>query len=125
MADGGYVWDDPPEDGAGRWLRCNNDLSPIVIEVSRKESFDGLHAFQTALLSRTPSLEEGVLRYEGLDRDSFVFYSDYGSLPEIDGTSIDLTPDKVYDSPHVQSDWDSGVVTVSYGESKRELNFTI
>ncbi len=125
VADGGYVWDDPPEDGAGRWLRCNNDLSPIVIEVSRKESFDGLHAFQTALLSRTPSLEEGVLRYEGLDRDSFVFYSDYGSLPEIDGTSIDLTPDKVYDSPHVQSDWDSGVVTVSYGESKRELNFTI
>lgn len=34
-----------------------------------------------------------------------------------------MLPKKVYDSPFVQSDWDSGVVTIQFGDKKRVLDF--
>ena len=42
---------------------------------------------------------------------------------EINGKPVELAPVKVYDSPFVQSEWDSGVVTIQFGDEKRVLDF--
>ena len=47
----------------------------------------------------------------------------YSKLPEVNGETIDLAPEKVYDSPFVDSEWESGVVTLRYGGEERTLKF--
>jgi hypothetical protein len=41
----------------------------------------------------------------------------------VNGQRVNYAPGKVYDSPFVQSDWDSGVVTIQKGARKLILNF--
>ena len=64
-----------------------------------------------------------VLTYTGLGNDRFKFFANQSNRPQINGTAIDLGPDKVYNSPFVQSGWDSGVVTIQFGDKKRVLDF--
>jgi len=58
-----------------------------------------------------------------LGGDQLTFYADQSRLPKINGTVVDLAPQKVYDSPFVQSDWESGVVTIQCGDEQRILDF--
>jgi hypothetical protein len=119
---GGYAWDGPAEDEDGRWLNCDNDLTPVIIEVARTQDL-GFEAFQSAVISNMPDFENRVLRYQGLAGNAFTFYADYSQPPEINGSIVDYAPSKVFDSPLVQSEWDSGVVEIRYGDRMLELNF--
>jgi len=124
VVEGGTTWDDPVGGEEGRWLRCVNDLTPIVFEVARKTAYADYVSFQSACLSRAWPVESSILKYEGLSGDTFTFFVDYSSPPEVNSQAIDYSPSKVYDSPFVRSDWDSGVVTVTYGGLTRTLDFT-
>jgi hypothetical protein len=55
--------------------------------------------------------------------DELTMYCDQLRLPEINNSPIDLAPKLVFDSPFVQSKWNSGVVTITYGQDKKVLNF--
>jgi hypothetical protein len=123
VADGGYSWDDPEDRSKGIWLRCENDLSPIILEVSDKSEYVDSGSFRSAVIGRSSTLEAESLQYESLSGDMFTFYADYSSPPEINGKAINYAPPKVYDSPFVQSQWDSAVVTISFGGSTRVLDF--
>jgi hypothetical protein len=122
VARGGYVWD-AEEPGKGRWLRCEDDLSPIVIEVGRKANYGSAEAFEDAVFANEPTMDGDVLRYVSLSGDRFVFHADYSAVPEINGEFVDYAPGKVYDSPFVTSEWDSGVVALTYDGSMRVLDF--
>ena len=60
---------------------------------------------------------------DNLGGDTLTFHADRSRLPEINGKPVELAPDKVYDSPFVQSEWDSGVVTIQFGDENRVLDF--
>ena len=75
------------------------------------------------MTSNTPVFEDGILRYQGLAGNAFTFYADYSRSPEIDGSIVDYAPSKVYDSPLIQSEWNSGVVEIRYGDRMLELDF--
>jgi hypothetical protein len=107
----------------GRWLVCKDKTTPVIIEAARKSDFADFEAFQTAALAQPISFEKSVLTYQSLGGDKLTFYADQSRLPEINGTTVDLAPEKVYDSPFVQSEWDSGVVTIQYGDIKQVLDF--
>lgn len=47
----------------------------------------------------------------------------YQATPTINGRPIDYAPDKVFDSPFLISEYNSGVVTISKGERRKVLNF--
>jgi hypothetical protein len=123
VADGGCSWDSPEDSTNGRWLKCETDRSPIIFEVVSKSDYADLGSFQSAVSGRPFTVSNDILRYEALSGDSFTFYADYSRPPEINGEAINYAPPNVYDSPFVQSKWDSGVVTISYGGSKRVLDF--
>ena len=75
------------------------------------------------MLARTVEVTDGVLNYTGLGGERFRFILDQSRLPEVNGKPLDLAPAKVYDSPFVQSMWNSGVVTIQKGARKTVLDF--
>jgi hypothetical protein len=107
----------------GLVLKCTDDYSPVIIEVARKADFSTLDDFREALLGLPLKLKSNVLTYTGLSGDRFTFFTDQSQPPQINGRPLDYWPSKVYDSPFVQSDWDSGVVTIQKGGRKLVMNF--
>jgi hypothetical protein len=120
---GGYAWDPPEEDAVGRWMRCEDDMAPIVIEVVRKSDVECIDEFAMSAEARTPDLSEDKITFQTFSEDSLALHTDFSSLPEINGSSLDLAPDKVYDSPYVTSEWDSGKVEIQYGGEIKRLVF--
>lgn len=124
VVDGGTEWEPDTLDqyregeapkGLGEWLKCVDPFSPVIIEVARKSDYPDLDAFAAAVLALPLAFENKVLSHTGLAGDRFTFYADYRQPPEIDGKPVDYAPDRVYDCPFIQSDWDSGVVTLRAG----------
>jgi hypothetical protein len=109
--------------GGGRVLKCADEYSPVIIEVARKNDFPTLDAFRKAVLALPLETEKGNLSYTGLGGDRFTFFADQSQPPQVNGKPLNYAPGKVYDSPFVQSDWDSGVVTIQKGGRKLVLDF--
>lgn len=122
---GEFTWDETRAAKAGRWLVCAEAQTPVILEIARKTEFATLSAFRAAVTARPLRFDAatGVLDYTGLAGDRFRFYADQSRLPEIGGKTVDLVPARVFDSPFVQSDWNSGVVTVRKGERVLALDF--
>lgn len=118
---------EPGEEGGrptgGVVLKCDDDFSPVIIEVARKADFPTLAAFQKAVQALPLALENGTLSHTGLSGDRFTFFTGQDRPPEINGHPVNYAPAKVYDSPFVQSDWASGRVTIQKGGRKLSLDF--
>ena len=110
-------------DRFGTWLVCSNKDTPVIIEVGRKSDNESFEAFRKSILGQELSFEKSVLSYRSLSGDLLTFYADQSRLPEINGTAVNLAPEKVYDSPFVQSEWNSGVVMIRYGGHQQVLDF--
>ena len=95
----------------------------MILEAGRKSDFGSFEAFRKRVLAQFVSMEDSVLTYRSLGGDTLTFHADRSRLPEINGKPVELAPVKVYDSPFVQSEWDSGVVTIQFGDEKRVLDF--
>ncbi len=123
VIDGKTHWR-PSTDGApGDWLCCEDSLTPVILEVATKESYQGYAAFQNAVMGSDPVHSNGLLRYDALSGDQFMFYTDYSLPPMVNDEPIDLAPARVFDSPFLQSRWNSGVVTISKGQRRLVLDF--
>jgi hypothetical protein len=110
-------------DKRARILTCADDMSPVILEVARKADFPDFKTFRDSVQALPFQFDGSILTYTGLSKDRLKFFADQSERPQINGSPIDLGPDKVYDSPFVQSDWDSGVVTIQFGDEKRVLDF--
>jgi hypothetical protein len=110
-------------DKRARILTCADDMSPVILEVARKADFPDFKTFRDSVQALPFQFDGSILAYTGLSKDRFKFFADQSERPQINGSPIDLGPDKIYDSPFVQSDWDSGVVTIQFGDEKRVLDF--
>ncbi len=122
LASGGHHWQDVKS--RGRWLYPDDEYSPVVLEVARKSRFKSFAGFRANVGGREISEENGKLTFTGIDGDHFVFPLDYEGKPTIDGQAVDYSPPMVFDSPFLQSKWDSGVVRIQKGERKLMLDFT-
>lgn len=119
----GYDWQPEEKIRFGEWLTCRDEYTPVILEVADKRRFADYPAFQNAVLANPLSFERQVLRYRSLYGDALTFYADYSHLPEINGTPVSYRPGMAFDSPFVQSEWDSGVVTIRKGDRKVVLDF--
>lgn len=120
--DGSYIWD-IESNGEHRWLRLNNDYSPVIIEVARKADFEDYDAFRSAVKNLDLFFDGRVLEFTSLSGNNFTFYADCSMLPKINHKTINLAPNKTFNSPFVQSEWASGKVTIKNGDKSVLLNF--
>jgi len=111
-------------DRFGEWLVCSKKDTPVIIELGRKSDYETYEAFRNKVLAQELSFEKSVLAYRSLSGDLLTFYADQSRLPEINGIPVNLAPEKVYDSPFVQSEWDSGIVTIRCGKDQKVIDFS-
>jgi len=85
-------------------------------------NWDGLTP-RTPISMPKPEFEKKILEYRALGGDSLTFTADYSRPPRINGKPVDYAPPKAFDSPFIQEDWNSGVVTLQKGERRLVLDF--
>ncbi len=108
----------------GMWLVCEDEFSPVIIEVARRSDCKDFEAFQSAILSNPLKREKKRLDYTSqLHKTTLTLFADYARPPRVDGKPVDYAPQKVYDSPFVESAFDSGVVTIRKDTRTLVLDF--
>ena len=118
----GYKWTD---DKDGKWLVCEDELTPVILEVAQKCDYNSFVQFQEIILSLPLSYNANVLKYKSSYGDTFTFYSDYSKSPTINGNEINLTPELVYDSPFIKSVWNSGIISITKGKKVHKIEFKL
>ena len=107
----------------GKWLYCRDEYSPVILQVDQKTNYKSFDAFKTKVLGNKLSFTDKILQLKGISGDSFTFFADYSKVPRINGKSVDYAPAKVYDSPFLKADWNSGVVHIQKGRRQLVLDF--
>ena len=118
VVQGDWKWEDE------RWLRCDEEYTPVIIEVARSLEFDDdFKLFKQAVLKLNPQLMNGVLQYQGLhDSGKLTFYAESDRAPELNGKPIDLSPSYAFKSPFLNEDWASGIAHITKGQRELEVD---
>jgi hypothetical protein len=120
---GGTTWEPETRLVKGDWLRCADEWTPVILEVACKSDYTDAAAFRKAVAALPVKFERGVLTYRGLSGEAFRFNTSQKELPQINSVPVDFAPSKVFDSPFVQSVWNSGVVTIQKDGRTHRLDF--
>ncbi|MBI5692090.1 MAG: hypothetical protein HZC55_18575 [Verrucomicrobia bacterium] len=124
VARGGFAWrEDDRQPARGRWLYPEDEFSPVILEVAERSDFSHTADFHAALRQRRPAWDGAALRYRSLAGDDFTFFADYSRPPLVNGVPVDCAPPRAFDSPFLQSEWDSGRVTLQKGARRVVLDF--
>ncbi len=117
-----------PETGTaspGQWeqkcyYRLEDRRAPVVIVAGTTQRFERLDRFAAYVNDLRCEVTGGALtvRFTDFDEQPAELTVDLTqqSLPTVNGRPIDLNPPRVYDCPYMQSDFGSGVVTISDGD---------
>ena len=117
-----WQWIEEPSDW--RW-RSQAPLNGAVVEVGSAAEFPSFEAFMTALRNTrlTTSISRGTISVDFVTTDGDRMQFSYGGRRLLNGTPVEFAARKLYDSPFVTSDYGSGIVTLSYKNRKRVLDF--
>jgi hypothetical protein len=109
----------------GEWLALTSEFSPIVIEAAPAAAFATFSEFQSSILSNSLTVAAGRVDYSSSFYDTVLtLFSDQSQLPQIDGVELDVTPNKAYDAPYLQGDFDGGVVLINYETNRTILGIS-
>ena len=124
---GGYSWSDDIfyYKRPVKWMILNDDTSPVIMEVAQKKNYASFAEFQNKVLALSTSYEGKVLKHHSLYNEDLIFYTDLSSLPRVNGQTINLLPNLVYDSPFIVSTFNSGLVEIRFGIRKLNLKFEV
>ncbi len=106
----------------GEWLVLADEFSPVIIEVASTNDFADLAAFQSDVMDNalvaTASRVDYTSSFHGT---TLTLFPDQSALPQVGGVPLDFSPVKVYDSPYIHGDFDSGTIIVEYGDNRTVL----
>ncbi len=116
----------------------------MIIEAARSQDYGGnFNSFkaaigQTELSLNVADIDSGFIRYittggdemyfpltetDGSCRYTCVCNPSDAKLPKVNGQPVDWMDYALFDSPYVESEWDSGLVEVSFNERRLTLDF--
>ena len=119
-----YVWN---KDKSLNYLK--DRYAGVIFESSRREHYPTLKDFISAILKNPIALQKTVvpgfhvLKYTGLNGTEFYFNLANNEIPMVNGKSIDYSPKAVFNSPFVQSDYNSGVIKLKIKDKALKLDF--
>jgi len=105
----------PADHGPGRWIRFDNPRTALILELALAEQYPGFTAFENDIVNREPlwSENQSQLTYQPSRHAAKLTMFTDKRIPLINGSAAAVHPPGTYDSPYLQSDTDSGVITVS------------
>jgi len=103
----------------------------MIFEAVRKVDYETLAEFEKDILDNPLKLAKTVVSgwyivtYTGCGPDAPELYFNAANteIPMGAGKSINYSPAKVFDSPYMQADYNSGIVTVRKGAEELVLDF--
>ena len=108
------------------YLELKDKFSPIVFEASAKDKYESFEAFQKDIMSNQLAMNGSVFTYSSKAyKNELKLYTDYSKLPKVDGKTVELSPEFVYKSPHLNADFGKGAIKISNGDKSMELDFEI
>ena len=123
VVDGGYSWEGSKSRTKGKWLVCDNEYSPVILEVDQKSNYQSFDDFRAKVIGNAFEFNDNTLNYTSIYGDHFSFFADFSHPPSINGEPVDYAPTMVFDSPFLKSDWNSGVVMIQKGTRKITFDF--
>lgn len=118
-----YEWIDPRnknknEDKRKNFITLGNADSPIIIVANQASDYGGdFKKFKAAIKAAPVQQSGGALKFATL-----TFYGPQ-KIGSRNGTPVDISPPRLYDSPFIRSDWASGVVFIRKGDDAIKLDF--
>ncbi len=120
---GATTWAESSSAVAGRWLSLADEYSPVILQVTQKSEYPSLRAFGAAVAGKKIEIKNEALSFRSIGGDRFSFPLNFTGAPTINGVPINYAPPRAFDSPFLQSDWNSGVVSLRKGTRTVVLNF--
>lgn len=107
----------------GKYIRFTEKDVPVVIQCASTSDYATFEEFIKAVKGCELKWNGNVLCYTNLKGEKLEYSTDK-VLPKLDGETLSVTPEKIYDSPYVNSTYGSGVIEVvnTRGE-KFTINF--
>jgi hypothetical protein len=126
----GHTWKRDGEAGGVDLLRFGRPDAPFIIEAAQAEDYGGdFDRFRADVLDNPIRQEEDRLSYgscsagrAGPSAEPFEVTLRPGDLPLLDGSPVDLAGYGTFESPFLESAWDSGVVKLRAGPERLTVN---
>ncbi|MGE5313496.1 MAG: hypothetical protein ACM3Q4_02240 [Acidobacteriota bacterium] len=120
-----YDWSQSKEDEDNWRLRSHKLQNGYVIEVRSKQEAGSFEKFCAGLRATTPrvTLEPGKVSAEYKSMGNGTMYFAYPSTRKLNGKTVDVTKQKLFESPFTQAEVGSQMLTISYKNQKRILDF--
>jgi hypothetical protein len=103
----------------------DDEYAPLILEVMAKTDVESFEAFKAKVQACPIRFENAVLRYKTVYGDELTLDTSYKQIPTINGLPVDYAPKKVFDSPFLNADYNTGVVTISKDGRKKVLDFNL
>ncbi|GAA5479415.1 hypothetical protein [Haloferula helveola] len=107
----------------GRLILPKSDTAPVIVEVMAKSRVKDFADFKKRAKACELKMDGSVLSYRSLYGDVLTLDTRYKKTPTINGEPVDYAPPAVFESPFLNSDYDSGVVTIRSGDEAKVLDF--
>lgn len=107
----------------GRTLVPKDPFAPVIVEVMAKSDVKSFAVFQQKVLGLKPKLDGPLLHYRTVYGDVLAMDTGFREVPTINGAPVAYNGDKAFESPFLDGDYNSGVVTIRKGERKKVLDF--
>jgi hypothetical protein len=114
----------------GDFIKFDKLEAPFVLETAQASDYSkDFQRFQTDVLNNQIEQKLEGLVYEscsagvkGPSAEGFTMTLRYGELPLVNGTPINLDSYRTFDSPYLNSSWDSGIVKLQFGLDRLTIN---
>ena len=107
----------------GRTMILNEEYSPVILEVMAKSDVSSFDAFKAMVKACRIRMNGPVLEYKTIYGEQLTFDTSTREVPTINGHPVNYAPKKVFESPFLNANWNSGIVTITKGNRKKVLNF--
>jgi len=115
----GRVTTSPP----GKMMVLGDEYAPVILEVMARSDVRSFEEFKAKLRACEVKMDGTVLQYKTIYGDLLTFDTGYEQIPTINGKAVNYAPSKAFESPFLNGDWNSGIVTISKGHRKQVLDF--
>jgi hypothetical protein len=101
----------------------NDEYAPVILEVMAKSEVKNFDTFKAKVMSTKPIMKGSMLKYKTIYGDLLCLDTSYKTTPSINRKPVNYTPKKAFESPFLNADYNSGIVTISKGKRKKVLDF--
>ena len=102
----------------------NDEYAPVILEVMAKSDVTGFDQFKAKVKACELKMDGTTLIYPTIYGEALAFDTSGQKTPTINGKPVNYAPTKAFESPFLNADYNSGIVTITKGNRKKVLDFT-